>query len=370
MSRTAIATLSTENLLHNLAVIKEKAPRSKVIGMVKANAYGHGLRSVSLRLQHHVDLLGVASIDEALALRKAGVVTPIILMEGVFEPQELLIAATEGFHVVFHASHQIEWLAHITIPLPIHAWLKIDTGMGRLGFPLDHAHQAYEQLHNQHAIDTPIRIMSHFACSEDKNNPLNMKQIHAFIEWTKTIPKTEYSLCNSGGIFNFPDYQFDFVRPGISLYGASPFEQVTAHELNLKPVMTLQTNLIAVRMFKKGSTLGYGARYTCPEDMPVGVIAFGYGDGYPRSIKDGAPVLINGVECQIAGRISMDMLTVDLRRLPTARIGDHVVLWGMGLPVEKVAQFTNNVCYDLLTGVKDRVKFYWTRYPTSWMRGT
>lgn len=368
MSRSAIAILSTQNLLHNLKVIKAKAPNAKVIAMVKANGYGHGLRSVSSRLAPHVDILGVASIDEALALRKIGVTRPILLIEGVFEASELQVAATEGFQVVFHEKIQIDWLRQLAPSLPLlTAWLKVDTGMGRLGFHLSEAPYFYQQLSKSPQLQQPIGVMSHFACADEPEHPLNAKQMDLLktlaTETGKTPPPL--SLCNSAGIFQFPGAHHQFVRPGIALYGASPFANTigtSASDLQLKPVMTLQTQIIAVRHMPKGSPLGYGARYICPEDMPVGVIAFGYGDGYPRTAKDGTPILVNQTRCDLIGRVSMDMITVDLRPCPTANVGDPVVLWGQGLPVETVAQHTEQICYDLLTGVQNRVKFHWTHH--------
>lgn len=361
MSRTALAILSTENLLHNLAVIQKQAPNARVIAMVKANAYGHGLRSVSLRLQNHVASVGVASIDEALALRKAGVTIPITLMEGVFEPDELLVASCENFHVVFHTETQIKWLeASTSLPQPITAWLKIDTGMGRLGFSREQAQHAYQRLMNNKYIIKPIGCMSHLACADDIAHPLNQQQLHNFAEFTQNLPGQK-SLCNSAAIFAFTKHQYNIVRPGLALYGVSPFATQTAADLGLKPVMTLQTRLIAVRMMSKGSTLGYGARFTCPEDMPVGVIAMGYGDGYPRTAQDGTPILVNGVRCSLIGRVSMDMITIDLRPYPQAQVNDQVILWGNGLPLETVAPYTASSPYDILTAIQSRVKFHWTQ---------
>ena len=361
MSRTALAILSTENLLHNLTVIQQKAPTSRIIAMVKANAYGHGLRSVSLRLEKYVDSVGVASIDEAIALRKAGVKIPITLMEGVFEPDELLIASCERFHVVFHTVDQIQWLESSSLlPLPLTAWIKIDTGMGRLGFPSDQALQAYQRLTANKQVVTPIGCMSHLACADDYHHPLNQEQIHNFAAFTRNLPGPK-SLCNSAALFSFADQQYDVIRPGLALYGVSPFSTHTAAELGLKPVMTLQTRLIAVRIGRKNSTLGYGARFVCPEDMPIGVIAMGYGDGYPRSAQDGTPILVNGVRCKLIGRVSMDMITIDLRPYPQAKVNDQVILWGNGLPLEEVAPYTNNIPYDMLTSIQSRVKFHWTQ---------
>lgn len=359
MGRAALATLSTQNLLHNLAVIKQQASQAKIIAMIKANAYGHGLRSTGLRLEPHVDSLGVASIDEAQALRKVGIKIPITLMEGVFEPQELILAAQENFHVVFHDGVQLQWIEEIDLPSPICAWLKIDTGMGRLGFSPEAATLAYEKLSRNKNIQQPVGIMSHFACADEKAHSLNQYQIDQFRSFIADKPGAK-SLSNSAGIFSFDEVQYDFVRPGLALYGVSPLQNKTASDLGLKPVMTLQTQLMAVRKAAKNSSIGYGARYICPEDMPIGVIALGYGDGYPRSIKDGAPVLINGVRCPIIGRVSMDMITIDLRPYPQSKVHDQVILWGEGLPIEDVAQYTNQCVYDMLTAVQARVRFVWT----------
>lgn len=359
MSRTAIAILSTENLLHNLQVIKTQAQSAKIIAMIKANAYGHGIRSVALRLDGKVDLLGVASIDEALALREVGVKTPIMLCEGVFEPNELLIAAVKKFHVVFHSLHQIEWMLHKNLPLPLNAWIKINTGMGRLGFYPEHAKKYYTQLITHPNIAKPVRIISHFACADNPEHPLNQQQINAFKNISQDL-HTEFSLCNSAGIFNFPHQCYEYVRPGIALYGVSPLKNVTAESLNLKPVMTLQTSLIATHLYQRDMPIGYNARYQCPDDMPIGIAAFGYGDGYPITAQDNTPVLVNNIECGIVGRVSMDMMAVDLRNCPHAKVGDPVTLWGDGLPIERVAEHTSNITWDMLTGVTNRVKFFWT----------
>jgi alanine racemase len=361
MSRTALAVLSTENLIHNLAIIQSKVPQAKIMAMVKANAYGHGLRSVALRLQEHVAGIGVASIDEALALRKVGVRISITLMEGIFEPDELLIASCEGFHVVFHTMEQIKWLESSTsLPLPLTAWLKIDTGMGRLGFEPEQVSYAYSRLALHKQIIKPVGYMSHLACADVVDHPLNQQQLDLFATLTQNTSGAK-SICNSAAIFAFTHHQYDVVRPGLALYGISPFSTSTAKEFDLKPVMTLQTRLISIRMARKDSAIGYGAHFHCPEDMPIGVIAIGYGDGYPRSARNGTPILVNGVRCTIVGRVSMDMLTIDLRPYPQAKVNDQVILWGNGLPLEEIVPYTNNSPYDILTSVQSRVKFLWTQ---------
>jgi alanine racemase len=359
MSRAALAILSTENLLHNLDVIKNHAQDSQVIAMIKANGYGHGLRSTALRLEKYVYSFGVASIDEAIALRKVNIKIPITLMEGVFEPNELLIAACENFHVVFHDATQLEWLKTSSLPCQLTAWLKVDTGMGRLGFTPRYADNAYMQLASNPQIKQPIGIMSHFACADEIAHPLNQQQINNFTQFIQHKAGLK-SFCNSAAIFSFKDHHYDIVRPGLALYGVSPIPNISAADLGLKPVMTLQTRLMAVRDIQKDSSLGYGARFRCPNDMRVGVIAMGYGDGYPRTARDGTPILVNGMRCPLVGRVSMDMITVDVTNCPEAKVDDPVVLWGNGLPIEEVSQYTDQCPYDMLTAVQSRVRFHWT----------
>lgn len=359
MGRATLAILSTENLLHNLAVLAKASKGKKIMAMIKANAYGHGLRSVAKRVSKHVDSLGVASIDEALAIRKVGVNTAITLVEGVFEPSELLIASAERFHVVFHNEEQLNWLEKSSLPLPLKAWMKIDSGMGRLGFSLDQAASAHKRLSQANQIVQPIGIMSHFACADHMNHPLNQKQMEAFHQFAGNLPGLK-SFSNSPALFNFPSAHYDIVRPGLALYGISPIQGKTAEDLGLLPVMTLQTQLISIRSMKKGSSIGYGSHFICQEDMLIGIAAMGYGDGYPRTASNGTPLLVNNVKCQLVGRVSMDMLAIDLSACPHAKVGDPVTLWGSKLPIEEVAPFTSQIPYDLVTGVQQRVKFHWT----------
>ena len=366
--RSLIADLSTENLLHNVRIIKQLAGQSKIIAMVKANAYGHGLRSIALRLQKDVDFLGVAAIDEALQLRQAGVTIPIVLIEGVFEPEELIVAARENFSVVFHNELQLDWLRNLSvssnISKPINVWLKIDTGMSRLGFNLQEALEIYRYLATNINVAKPLGVMSHLACADNYQHTLNNYQIKNFTDFIERLDIIKYpnckSLCNSAGVFNFPQQHYDVVRPGLALYGVSPLLGKSAKDLNLKPVMTLQTTIIAIKHLSKDSAVGYGAEFICQKDLKVAVIAVGYGDGYPRRTKPGMPVLINGEFCKIIGRGSMDMVVVDLHNCLDAKLGDNVVLWGDNLPIEEIAKYTHNSVYDLLTGVQNRVRFRWS----------
>lgn len=362
MGRTAVAILSTQNLKHNVSVLRERAPSSKIIAMLKANGYGHGLRSVSSRLGDSVDLLGVASIDEAIALRGVGIKTPIMLAGGVFHPDEFPLVVENQFDVVFHNAQQIDWLFESQPSHKIRAWFKLNSGMGRLGFSPDQAQQHYYRLQSSPYVYSDVPILSHFACADDKENPLNQYQIDVFRNFAKSVKtstKQSLSLCNSAAIYNFPDSHHDFVRPGLSIYGASPIGGVSASELGLKPVMTVKSSLVSVQKLSKGSSVGYAKKFICPEDMMVGVVAFGYGDGYPITARNGTPILVENRRCSLIGRVSMDLLNVDLRNYPDAKIGDSVTLWGEGLPIEEVASHTENLPYDILAGMQHRVKFTW-----------
>jgi len=232
--------------------------------------------------------------------------------------------------------------------------------MGRLGFSPKAAVAAMKVLSEHPSIVQSVGIMSHFACADEPAHPMNLAQTAAFVSFAYKYPG-EKSLCNSAAVFAFPQMHFDWVRPGLALYGASPLNGVSAESLGLKPVMTFKTEIISVQKFEQGDRIGYGARYLCLEDMPVGIASVGYGDGYPRILKEGASVLVKGKRCPIIGRVAMDMAAIDLRPCADAIMGDKVTLWGEGLPVEELAAHTEqHISYDLLTGVQNRVKFEWT----------
>lgn len=360
MGRTAIALLNTEHLLHNLSIIRSYAPQCGVIAMVKANAYGHGLRSTALRLDSHINSFGVASIDEALALRKVGIKAPITLMEGVFEAAELATAAAEHFSVVFHNEQQVAWLEKAQLPEAVFAWLKVDTGMGRLGFKSSEVEKITKRL-LACTINKPLGLMSHLSCADEREHNYNYRQIENFKNIARNFEGPK-SLVNSAALFNFPEYAYDIIRPGLALYGISPLKNTLGSDLKLKAVMTLKTSLIAVRHEKKDSLIGYGGTYRCERDMPIGIMAMGYGDGYPQNNPHNTPVLVNDTRCNLVGRVSMDMAAIDLSACPDARIGDPVTLWGAQLPLEEVASYTKRTVYDLLCSVQSRVKFNWTAF--------
>ena len=354
MSRPTYMNIDLAALQKNLGRVRKMASGRKVIAMVKANAYGHGI----IRIAHALtsaDALGVASLEEGLMLREAGIMQPIVLMEGLFYPEELTIAARHDFSLVVHHLPHVEILEQAKIRKPFSVWLKLNTGMHRLGIDPAETRQIYERLNKLTAVQHPIGFMTHFAEADAIASTATSEQIQRFHAATQELPGPR-SLANSAGIIAWPDSHGDWVRPGLMMYGASPFAEKTGLDHGLQPVMTLWSRLIAITNVKKGGKVGYGGTWTAPEDMIVGVVGVGYGDGYPQLATNGTPVLVNGRECELVGRVSMDMLTVDLRNQPEAKIGDEVVLWGVGLPVERVARHSHSSAYEILTRMTPRPK--------------
>jgi len=354
MSRPTQITIDLAALRHNLQQIKKIAPKSAILAMVKSNAYGHGLTRIALALKE-ADALGVACLEEGMQLREAGVRNPIVLMEGLFRADEIPRAIEGDFTIVVHHLAQVEMLEQQTLSKPIPVWLKIDTGMHRLGFAPGEIHGIHQRLMQNPNVHKPIGIMTHFAESDSSDRAPTQNQIELFAAVTQSLEGPR-SLANSAGILAWPVAHADWIRPGILLYGASPFSTQTGSSLGLKPVMTLSSELIAIHHLKKGERVGYGGMWTCTEDMPVGVVAAGYGDGYPWHAKNGTPLLVNGHECPLVGRVAMDMVNVDLRNQPFAKVGDPVLLWGPELPVETVAAHSGTVGYELLTRITQRVR--------------
>lgn len=353
MSRGVVATIDSAALQHNFNFIRRNFPAQSILAMVKSNAYGHGLVSVA-RWLPDVDALGVACIEEVLKLRTAGINTPIVLMPGFSDPEELRLLAEYKVIPVIHDLFQIELLEKTTFTQPLSIWLKIDTGMHRLGFSPECVPMAYERLCRLAFIQKPLGLMTHLA-NADQDEAYTKQQIRTFFEITADYPGPK-SVANSAGILHYPEARSDWIRPGIMLYGVSPFPKDTGEQQGLKPVMTLRAKLMATHFFKKGSPIGYGCTYCCPEDMPVGVVAVGYGDGYPRHAVSGTPVLVGGRRCALIGRVSMDMITIDLRPFPKAVVGEVVTLWGDGLPVEEIAESAGTIPYQLFCSLTARVK--------------
>ncbi len=362
--RPATAVIDLAAIRHNLARAKDLAGGARVVAVVKANAYGHGAARV-LPALGGADMLGVACVEEALALREAGAAQPILLLEGVFAPEELADCARLGFEVVVHEPGQLAMLegAGRRLDRPLTAWLKLDTGMRRLGFAPEAAPAAHARLAACPAV-AAVRLMTHFANADAPGDPLTGEQVARFQHAAAALDRApagrggavERSLCNSAGLLAWPEARGEWVRPGIMLYGASPLAGRAGGDEGLRPAMSLRTRLIAVREVRAGERVGYGGAWAAPAGgTRVGIAAIGYGDGYPRHAPSGTPVLVNGAPAALAGRVSMDMLAIDLGGQPGARVGDPVLLWGEGLPVEQVAARAGTIAYELLCGITGRV---------------
>ena len=351
--RPTFLTMDLAALTHNLALVQSLAPGRKIIAMVKANGYGHGLVKMAEHLTQ-ADALGVASIDEAIQLREAGITQPIILMEGVFTAEEVQLAAHYDFGLVVHQELGLRLLelAQQDLP-PFTVWLKINTGMNRLGLPPRDVMTTFLRLQQLAIVKKPIGLMTHFANADAADLASAKKQIDLFQQTTADLVGPR-SLANSAAIMRLPESLGDWVRPGLMLYGASPIAAISKEPDQLQPVMTFWTRIIAINELQPGDQVGYGSSWTAEEPMRIGVIAAGYGDGYPQFAKSGTPVLINGVLSQIVGRVSMDMITVDLRPCPEAMIGDKVTLWGQGLPAQTIAQHNHTSAYELFTRITAR----------------
>lgn len=341
-------------LRHNLGVVRRHAPGSRVMAVVKSQAYGHGEQAVAQALEPGVDALAVARIEEGVALRQAGISCPLLVLEGGVLGEHLDLARRYDLQLVVHDMYQLAVLQADRSSAPLDCWLKIDTGMHRLGIAPDQAAAMLKQLQALPQVRV-LAVMTHLANADDTDDFTTRTQIERMQIATTDIGLPR-SIANSAGILGWPGAHSDWVRPGIMLYGASPLQGHSAADLDLRPVMTLSAPLIAIRGIEAGAAVGYGGTWAAPEAMPLGVVSIGYGDGYPRHIHKGAEVLLRGKRATVVGRVSMDMITIDLRGIGEARVGDRVVLWGDGLPAESLAANCNTIPYTLFCGVTGRVQ--------------
>jgi alanine racemase len=350
MSRPILATVSVSALRHNYAVAKRAALQSKVFAVVKANAYGHGIGRVAKALVR-ADGFGTVELESAIAVRERGFAEPILLLEGFFEVNELPVIAGADLAVVVHHEEQLRMLESARPAKPLDVFFKVNTGMNRLGFPIAETRKQLERLQKSGSAKS-ITLMTHFATAD---GPEGIEEaMRRFNEATEGIDLPR-SLANSAAIFAHPDTHADIARLGIGLYGATPFADRTAEQLGVKPAMTLTSQLIAIQDLPMGETVGYGGSFRCERAMRVGVVACGYADGYPRQAPSGTPVVVGGVRTRTAGRVSMDMITVDLSDVPDARVGTPVTLWGEGLPIDEVASAAGTVGYELMCALAPRV---------------
>lgn len=354
MARATTAHIHLDALRHNLAQIRQCAPHSKVMAVVKADGYGHGLERVAKTLAD-ADAFGVAAISDAQRLRTAGLSQKIVLLSGFDETDDLAQLRALNVDTVVHHGFQLEMLEQDN-GSAIQVWLKMDTGMHRLGFAPDAFAAAYARLQTMPNVADEIVCMSHFASSDELENPQTQAQSQCF-DMHLPHGKAAQSLANSFGILAWPSSQRSWVRAGGALYGLSVAQGKSGRDFGLKPAMSLSTRLISIQAVKAGERIGYAGSYVCPEDMLVGVAAIGYGDGYPRNVKSGTPALLNGKPVPIIGRVSMDLMTIDLRTQPEAHVGDGLLLWGEDLPVEHIAEAAGTISYELTCSITRRVRF-------------
>ncbi|WP_025821558.1 alanine racemase [Shewanella marina] len=345
--------ISRPALRNNLAKLRQIAPQSKVMAVVKANAYGHGLLNVANCL-NDADGFGLARLQEALQLRAGGIKAKLLLLEGFFCASDLPLLVNHNIDTAVHHISQVEMLEQAKLDKPVTVWLKIDSGMHRLGFLPDEFEAIYQRLLACEQVAKPINMMTHFARADEPEVDFTAMQLATFNALTEHLPG-ERTMANTAGAIFWPQTQADWIRPGIGLYGVSPVAGDRGDCHDLQPVMSLKSKLIAVRQNKAGEPVGYGGYWTSDKDTTLGVVAIGYGDGYPRNAGDGTPVWVNGRQVPIVGRVAMDMLTVDLGVAATDAVGDEVELWGASLPVEVVAEHIGTIAYELVTKLTPRV---------------
>lgn len=350
MPRPIFASFDLAAFRANLAVIRARAGAARVWAVVKANAYGHGLARAATALAE-TDGFALLDLDEAARLRDLGVAKPILLLEGFFAPQDLATFAALGLTAVVHSDEQVAMLAAARVPRPVDVFLKLNTGMNRLGFAFERCADVFARLRDTPAVGD-VAFMTHFA---DADGPSGIAdQLARFEAATRGLPGLR-SVANSAATFRFPQARADWVRPGISLYGCSPFADESAAALGLRPVMTLASEIIAVQHLEPGDCVGYGGTFVAKTPMRAGIVACGYADGYPRHAPSGTPILVAGRRTGTVGRVSMDMLVADLTAIPEAGVGSPVTLWGDGLSCDEVAAAAGTVSYELLCALAARV---------------
>jgi len=347
------AIIDTSALRQNLETLRRKAPGSRIMAVVKANAYGHGLIPTVLALPQ-ADAFAVARLEEGIALREAGVNQSIVLLEGIFAAEQLTEAARQRFEIVVHDPSQVALLERYTGEHGFIVWLKIDTGMNRLGFRTEEFPKILERIRALRRPAAEVRLMTHLARADERDCPMTTQQLERFRAITQKLSLIT-SIGNSAGLLGWQGACGEWVRPGLALYGIAPFAGESSDALGLIPVMTLASSVIAVRRVPRGESVGYGGAWTAPNDARIAIVAGGYGDGLLRSLPTGTPVLVNGRRAPLVGRVAMDMIAVDVSQQPEVEVGTRCVLWGRGLEVAEVAGHAGTVAYELLCGVRQRV---------------
>jgi len=351
MPRPIHATISLAALAHNLTVARQHAGGAKVWAVIKANAYGHGIERAARALAA-ADGFAVLDFQEAARLRVAGVQKPILMLEGFFKPGDLPLLTKYALTPVIHNPEQVEMLKRTPLEGEIDVYIKVNSGMNRLGFGVEGLRPAYNTV-RMHRQVKAVTLMTHFA---DADGPSGVQaQLDWFAELVKPFEAGQRSLVNSAALLRFPEARGDWVRPGIMLYGCSPFADRSAESLNLKPAMTLASEIVGTQNLQAGERVGYGFAYEAVGEMTIGIVACGYADGYPRHAPIGTPVLVNGKRARLVGRVSMDLMTVDISDIPEAYIGAPVTLWGEGLSADEIGAAAGTLSYELLVKLSARV---------------
>ncbi|MFI4962915.1 MAG: alanine racemase [Legionellales bacterium] len=356
MARPTKLVIEPSALLHNVKQIRHYAPGKKIIAMVKANAYGCGVHVVAPVLDGQVDGFGVACMEEALAIRAMGVHTPCVLFQGIFSADELPLVAKNQFSLVLHTHQQLRWIINSPLKAPIKIWVKVDTGMHRLGFKIQDLQGVMDALQSCPWVNKDLGLMTHFACADEPERLENSQQM-ALFQAIDVPGFTQRSMANSAAIISLPHTQEDAVRPGIMLYGVSPFANKTARDLGLIPAMRFMSAISAIHHNPPFTKVGYGGTWSSSGACVIGIVAAGYGDGYPRHIAANTPVSIGGRDVPIVGRVSMDMMAVDLTDHPGVEIGCPVELWGEQVLVEQIARAAGTVSYELMCQISERVRY-------------
>ena len=352
MKRAAYALINLAHLKNNLAAIQKVAKQSKITAVVKADAYGHGMLQVCQALSD-ADAFSVAYVNEAMNLRESGIQKPLLALQGFSSEKDLNNAIEQNIRVVVHHHEQLKILKTLKLPV-LNVYLKIDTGMHRLGFDVAEVPAVLEQLQSSISSVSKISLMTHLACADELENPSTLEQLKTFDAIARKYD-FEQSVANSAGILAWPQCHRDWVRPGLVLYGINPIKtQTRFDDIGLMPVMSLYAPLISIKKCKKGEKIGYGGDFCCPNDMLIGIIAIGYADGYPRHLRSAPKVSIAAKQAPILGRVSMDMIAVDLAGIDT-QVGDIAELWGEAISVTDVAKHAGTISYELLCAAGNAV---------------
>ncbi len=351
MPRATVARIDLAAIRHNFGLARQFAGGARAMAVIKADAYGHGIARVARTLAPDATCFAVACIEEALAIRDAGLAHPVVLLQGVHAAGDIATCAAQNFEPVLHSGYQLDWLAAQADGPAF--WIKVNTGMNRLGFRPAELSRVMAALAGR--TSAFLGFVTHFAASDEMDNDATGQQTALFADAVAPWPDAELSVANSAAHFRDGQPLFTRSRPGIMLYGASPMAERNGSDLGLQPAMSLESNLIAVRTLAAGDAVGYGAAWRADRETPMGIVAIGYADGYPRHACNGTPVWVKGHRAALIGRVSMDMLAVDLSAVPDAREGDPVELWGRNVSVDEVARCAGTISYELLTGVTARV---------------